>query len=124
MGPFEFQSRTRVVFGEGAIDRLGALATELGFHRTLLVADRGLVDAGHAERATGLLTLAHCCSGEKRVRKRQPALASTSPRAEPSLRHRNLSGANDRRDSFRPRQPSLTTLVSRSGAFWFSALQQ
>lgn len=58
MGPFEFQSRTRVVFGEGAIDRLGALATELGFHRTLLVADRGLVDAGHAERATGLLTWA------------------------------------------------------------------
>ena len=58
MGPFEFQSRTRVVFGEGAIDRLGALATELGFHRTLLVADRGLVDAGHAERATGLLTRA------------------------------------------------------------------
>lgn len=37
--------------GEGSIDRLGALATELGFSRTLLVADAGLVQAGHLEHA-------------------------------------------------------------------------
>lgn len=55
LSPFEFQTRTRVVFGEGAIDRLGALALELGFRRTLLVADCGLVTAGHVGHAEGLL---------------------------------------------------------------------
>lgn len=55
MVPFEFQLRTRVIFGEGALGRLGAVANELGFRRTLLVADRGLVEVGHAERATDLL---------------------------------------------------------------------
>jgi len=44
---FEFQPRTRVVFGTGAIEQLGELGKELGFKRTLLVADRGLVDSGH-----------------------------------------------------------------------------
>ena len=49
--PFELQLRTRLVFGSGAIDRLGPLARELGFSRPLLVTDRGLRDAGHVERA-------------------------------------------------------------------------
>ena len=49
--PFEFQLRTRLVFGPGAIDRLGPLARELGFSRPLLVTDGGLRDAGHVERA-------------------------------------------------------------------------
>lgn len=53
--PFEFQLRTRLVFGSGAIDRLGPLARELGFSRPLLVTDRGLRDAGHVERALGQL---------------------------------------------------------------------
>ena len=53
--PFEFQSRTRIVFGEDALDRLGSLAGDLGFRRTLLVADPGLVEAGHVEHAAGLL---------------------------------------------------------------------
>ena len=47
MVPFDFQPRTRVVFGRGAASRTGALARDLGFGRTLLVADRGLVGAGH-----------------------------------------------------------------------------
>ena len=51
MGPFDFQIRTRVVFGEGRFEELGALARELGFRRTLVVADRGLVAAGYAARA-------------------------------------------------------------------------
>lgn len=55
MKPFEFHSRTRVVFGEGALRRLGKLAVELGFRRTLLVSDSGLVEAGHVERAATLL---------------------------------------------------------------------
>ncbi len=51
MGPFDFQIRTRVVFGEGRFEELGALARELGFVRTLVVADRGLVAAGYVARA-------------------------------------------------------------------------
>ncbi|HEX8162433.1 MAG TPA: iron-containing alcohol dehydrogenase [Pyrinomonadaceae bacterium] len=58
MTPFDFHPRTRVVFGEGAITRLGELAREMGFRRTLLVADRGLVASGHVEEATKILTRA------------------------------------------------------------------
>jgi alcohol dehydrogenase len=48
----------RVVAGEGSIDRLGELAKELGFSRTLLVADAGLVRAGHLEHARASLEAA------------------------------------------------------------------
>ncbi|MCM3869662.1 MAG: iron-containing alcohol dehydrogenase [Pyrinomonadaceae bacterium] len=58
MQPFDFQPRTRVVFAPGAIERLGELARELNFHRTLLVADRGLVDSGHVDEALAPLRLA------------------------------------------------------------------
>jgi alcohol dehydrogenase len=51
MAPFDFQIRTRVLFGEGRFEELGGLARELGFGRTLLVADRGLVAAGYVARA-------------------------------------------------------------------------
>ncbi len=51
MPAFDFHHRTRVVFGEGALARLGELARELGFTRTLIVADRGIVAAGHVGRA-------------------------------------------------------------------------
>ncbi|MCA1631636.1 MAG: iron-containing alcohol dehydrogenase, partial [Acidobacteria bacterium] len=58
MTPFDFQPRTRVVFGEGAIARLGELARELNFRRTLVVTDRGLVASGHVEEASEILTRA------------------------------------------------------------------
>ncbi len=58
MQPFDFQPRTRVVFGEGSLDRLGALARELGFLRTLLVADPGMRACGLAARATASLQTA------------------------------------------------------------------
>lgn len=51
MKSFDFQPRTRVVFGAGVINELGKLAVELGFRRTLLVADRGLVASGHVAEA-------------------------------------------------------------------------
>jgi len=51
MNSFDFQPRTRVVFGAGAIERLGELARELDFRQTLLVADRGLVASGHVDEA-------------------------------------------------------------------------
>ncbi len=58
MVPFDFQPRTRVVFGQGTLSRLGVQARELGFRKTLLVADQGLVDAGHVSTAMRLLDAA------------------------------------------------------------------
>jgi alcohol dehydrogenase len=47
MVPFDFQPRTRVIFGRESVARAGHLARDLGFQRTLLVADGGVVQAGH-----------------------------------------------------------------------------
>ncbi len=55
MKSFDYQPRTRVVFGAGAIERLGEIARELNFRRTLLVADHGLVASGHVDEAVGPL---------------------------------------------------------------------
>ena len=55
MENFDFQSRTRVVFGDGSLARLGELARGLGFRRSLLVTDRGLLDCGYVEEAARLL---------------------------------------------------------------------
>jgi alcohol dehydrogenase len=51
MKSFDFQPRTRLIFGAGAIGELGTIARELGFRRTLLVADHGLVASGHVDEA-------------------------------------------------------------------------
>lgn len=51
MKNFDFQPRTRLIFGAGAISQLGDVAKELGFRRTLLVADHGLVASGHVDEA-------------------------------------------------------------------------
>ena len=58
MPPFDFRLRPRVVFGDGAFARLGELARELSFTRTLVVADRGIVAAGHVARAASSLSAA------------------------------------------------------------------
>jgi alcohol dehydrogenase len=55
---FDFQPRTRVVFGEDALERVGELARELGGRRVLLVTDKGIVSAGHPARAIGFLEAA------------------------------------------------------------------
>jgi alcohol dehydrogenase len=55
LAPFDFTPRTRVVFGAGCVARLGQLARELGFRRTMLTADAGLRAAGHVEQAASLL---------------------------------------------------------------------
>ena len=55
MKEFDYQPRTRVVFGAGVIERLGELARELNFKRTLLVADRGMVASGHVDEAVAPL---------------------------------------------------------------------
>ncbi|MEI6873385.1 MAG: iron-containing alcohol dehydrogenase [Verrucomicrobiota bacterium] len=51
MLPFDYQPRTRMVFGAGTLSRLGQLARELGGTRVLVVTDPGIVAAGHADRA-------------------------------------------------------------------------
>ena len=58
MKGFDFQPRTRVIFGAGSLSRLGEEARNLALRRALLVADRGLVEAGHVERASRLLEAA------------------------------------------------------------------
>ena len=50
-GTFDFNPRTRVVFGPGTVDRVGALAGEWNARRVLLVTDPHIVEAGHAGRA-------------------------------------------------------------------------
>lgn len=49
--PFDFDPRTRVLFGAGTIDRLGELARDQGGSRVFLVTDKGLADAGHEQHA-------------------------------------------------------------------------
>jgi alcohol dehydrogenase len=58
MVSFDYQPRTRVVFGAGALSRLGELAREFGAERVLVVTDPGIAAAGHAARAEDLLRAA------------------------------------------------------------------
>jgi alcohol dehydrogenase len=60
VNPFGFALRTRLVFGAGAIDRLGELARELGARRVFVVTDPGIVAAGHPARAEAALAAAGC----------------------------------------------------------------
>lgn len=48
---FDFDPRTRVVFGRGVLSRLGELAAEFDRRHVLLVTDPGLRAAGHERRA-------------------------------------------------------------------------
>jgi alcohol dehydrogenase len=56
--PVSVQPHTRLIFREGALDEIGAVAHDLGFARTLVVADRGIVDAGYVARVAALLDAA------------------------------------------------------------------
>lgn len=53
--PFDYAPATRVVFGPGTIQQLGALAVEHGGERVLLVTDPGLRAAGHIDLAVEIL---------------------------------------------------------------------
>ncbi len=55
LNPFDFQLRTRLVFGAGTVEQLGHFAHELRFRKPLLVADEGLRQAGHVDRALRIL---------------------------------------------------------------------
>lgn len=55
MEPFDFQLRTRIIFGSGSIDRLGELAASIGARRVLVVSDPGVVAAGHFDTGANRL---------------------------------------------------------------------
>ncbi len=58
MNDFDFQPRTRIVFGADRVNDLGTLAAELGARRALVVSDSGIVAAGHAARGIASLEAA------------------------------------------------------------------
>ena len=58
LAAFDYQPRTRVVFGVNSVERVGELAKGLGARNVLLVTDRGIVAAGHADRVQASLEAA------------------------------------------------------------------
>ncbi len=55
MESFDFQPRTRIIFGAGSLSRLGESALPFGAKRVLVVSDPGVIAAGHADRAIEIL---------------------------------------------------------------------
>jgi alcohol dehydrogenase len=47
MQPFDIQSRTRFIFGDRSVERLGELAAEFRPRCVLVVSDPGIIDVGH-----------------------------------------------------------------------------
>jgi alcohol dehydrogenase len=58
LAAFDYQPRTRLIFGPDSMERVGELARDLGGKRALMVTDRGIVAAGHAGRAVGFIAAA------------------------------------------------------------------
>src|SRR2546428_10492303 len=52
---FDYQPRTRIVFGLNSVERVGELARGLGAKVVLVVTDPGIVTAGHAGRGEHIL---------------------------------------------------------------------
>ena len=55
LAPFDHQPRTRLIYGNGTLARVGELAREFGGTRVLVVSDPGIVKAGYSERAAGFM---------------------------------------------------------------------
>ena len=55
---FDWQPRTRLIFGPDTLERVGDIARDLEGKRALLVTDAGIVKAGHAGRAVGFIAAA------------------------------------------------------------------
>src|SRR5216117_1786012 len=53
--PFDYQPRTRIVFGLNSVERVGELARGLGAKVVLVVTDPGIVTAGPADRVEHIL---------------------------------------------------------------------
>ena len=55
MIPFDYEPRTRIIFGPHRIDSLGELTRQLNGARALVVTDPGIVEAGHTQRGCDAL---------------------------------------------------------------------
>src|SRR5881628_484234 len=55
LSSFDYQPRTRIVFGLNSVERVGELARGLGAKVVLVVTDPGIVTAGHADRVEHIL---------------------------------------------------------------------
>ncbi len=55
---FDYHPLTRVVFGPGALARLGEIVRDMGGRRVLVITDPGLKEAGHPQRAAEFLRAA------------------------------------------------------------------
>jgi alcohol dehydrogenase len=55
MQPFDIHNRTRFIFGEGTVSRLGELAASFRPRCVLVVSDRGIMEAGHDATALNSL---------------------------------------------------------------------
>ncbi len=58
LSPFDYEPRTRVVFGSGTVRRLGELVREFDGKKVLLVTDPGIEQAGHTGRCMDALASA------------------------------------------------------------------
>lgn len=56
--PFDHQPRTRLIYGNGTLSRIGELAADLGGKRALIVSDPGIVKAGYVQQAQAALEAA------------------------------------------------------------------
>jgi alcohol dehydrogenase len=56
--PFDYRPRTQVILRDGVLSELGERAQALGFRRTLLVSDEGIVKAGFVDQAIARLSSA------------------------------------------------------------------
>jgi len=61
--PFDMTIRTRIVFGDDAIDQLGSLALELNARRVMVASDHCIVAAVHVARGLESLTAANLEAG-------------------------------------------------------------
>ena len=61
MQPFDSHNRTRFIFGEGTVNRLGELASAYRPKSVLVVSDAGLIDAGHFDVAVKSLHESGLC---------------------------------------------------------------
>ncbi|MGZ4965044.1 MAG: iron-containing alcohol dehydrogenase [Limisphaerales bacterium] len=56
IAPFDYQPRTRIIFGVGSIDRSGELSAEFDARKILVVTDPGVVKAGHLDQLLNSLS--------------------------------------------------------------------
>ena len=55
LSPFDHQPRTRLIYGNGSLARVGEMAREIGGTRALVVSDPGIVGTGYVTRAVSFL---------------------------------------------------------------------